>query len=76
MLNKVKKDDAHESFEKFLLPLVQQQPEIFGRHAQEFGGSNASTVLLNLAHRMASLIMAYGFGICPPLKCSMPRIAA
>ena len=76
MLNKVEKDDAHESFKKFLLPLVQQQPEIFGRHAQEFGGSNASTVLLNLAHRMASLIMAYGFGICPPLKCSMPRLAA
>ena len=48
-----------------LLPVVQQQPELFGRYAQEFGGSNASTVLLNLAHRMATLIMAYGFDLEP-----------
>lgn len=53
-----------------LLPVVQQQPELFGRYAQEFGGSNASTVLLNLAHRMATLIMAYGFDIEPDFSSS------
>lgn len=63
VLNKIGKDDADESFKRYLLPVVQQQPEVFGRHAQDFGSSNASTVLLNLAHRTASLIMAYGFDI-------------
>lgn len=63
VLNKIKKDDADESFQKFLLPVVQQQPEVFGRHAHDFVGSNASTVLLNLAHRMATLIMAYAFDV-------------
>ncbi len=63
VLNKIKKDDADESFKRLLLPVVQQQPELFGRHSQEFAQDNASTVLLDLAHRMASLIMAYGFDI-------------
>ena len=63
MLNKIQKDDAEESFKRSLLPIVQQHPGLFGRHAEGFGGSDACTVLLNLAHRMASLIMAYGFDI-------------
>lgn len=33
---------------------------VFSRYAQGFGGVNVSTVLLNLAHRMATLIMAFG----------------
>ena len=63
MLNKIKKEDGDQSFRRSLLPIVQQQPELFGRHAHAFRGSNAYTVLLELAHRMASLIMAYGFDI-------------
>lgn len=70
VLNKIKKDAADDSFRMSLLPVVQQQPELFGRYAQEFGGSNASTVLLNLAHRMATLIMAYGFDIEPDFSSS------
>ena len=61
VLDKIRKSDADASFKKLLLPIVQQQPEIFGRHAQAFSGSKASTILLDLAHRMATLIMAYGF---------------
>ena len=60
MLNKIKKDGADQSFYRSLLPIVQRQPELFGRHAQVFRGSSAYTVLLDLARRMASLIMAYG----------------
>lgn len=63
MLNKIKREDGDQSFKRSLLPIVQQQPELFGRHAHAFRGSNAYTVLLELAHRMASLIMAYGFDI-------------
>ena len=63
MLSKIKKEDADQSFKRSLLPIVQQQPELFGRHAQSFRGAGAYTILLDLAHRMASLIMAYGFDI-------------
>ena len=42
---------------------MQQQPELFGRHAQGLRGSNAYTFLLDLARRLASLVMAYGFDI-------------
>ena len=63
MLNKIKKDDADESFKRSLLPIVQQQLELFGRHAQGLRGSNAYTVLLDLARRMTGLVMAYGFDI-------------
>ena len=74
VLDKIKKDEADESFKMSLLPLVQQQPEVFGQHAQEFGGINASTVLLDLAHRMATLIMAYGFdSTCIQCPCRLSR---
>ena len=63
VLNKIKKEDGDQSFKRSLLPIVLQQPELFGRHAHAFRGSDAYTVLLELAHRMASLIMAYGFDI-------------
>ena len=63
VLSKIKKDDADQSFKSSLLPIVQQHPELFGRHAKWFRGSDAYTVLLDIAHRMASLIMAYGFDI-------------
>lgn len=36
-------------------------PSFLVRDANKLGGSNACTTLLNLAHKMASLIMAHGF---------------
>lgn len=63
VLDKIGKTDADESFKKCLLPLVQQNAEIFGRHAQAFAGTDAESALLGLAHRMATLIMAYGFDL-------------
>lgn len=63
VLNKIGKDGADSSFKKILLPIVQQNPELFGHHSQAFHGPNAETILLDLAHRMATLIMAYGFDL-------------
>lgn len=62
------KDDADESFTRSLLPIVQRYPELFGSHAQAFSSPNARTALLELAHRMATLIMAYGFDIEPEMS--------
>ena len=63
VLDKIGKTDADKSFKKCLLPLVQQNAEIFGNHAQAFASTDAESAFLELAHRMATLIMAYGFDL-------------
>ena len=63
VLNKIGKTDADACFTKILLPIVQQDPDLFGRFSGDFKGTNARNVLLTLAHRMATLIMAYGFDL-------------
>lgn len=63
VLNKIGKDGADESFRKILLPIVQQNLDLFGRHSRPFQAPNAEDSLLALAHRMATLIMAYGFDL-------------
>lgn len=63
VLDKIGKDGADSSFKKILLPIVQLNPELFGHHRQAFQGPNSETLLLDLAHRMATLIMAYGFDL-------------
>ena len=63
VLDKIGKKDADMSFKKSLLPAVTQDAQLFGRHALAFAGSNAEVALLELAHRMATLIMAYGFDL-------------
>lgn len=56
VLDKIGKDGANAAFIDLLLPIVQKHPEIFGRHAQAFSGSNAESTLLELAHRMARYV--------------------
>ncbi len=63
VLDKIGKIDADEDFRKCLLPVVQENAELFGHHAQAFGSADAEMALLDLAHRMATLIMAYGFDL-------------
>ena len=63
VLDKIGKKDADMSFKKSLLPVVTRDAELFGRHAQAFAGSNAELALLELAHRTATIIMAYGFDL-------------
>lgn len=63
VVNKIGKNEAEESFTQILLPIVQQHAALFGQHAKEFSGPHAEAVLIGLAHRMATLIMAYGFDL-------------
>ena len=62
MLNKGR-DEADDSFKKNSIASRTTAARYVGRHGQDLGSSNASTILLNLAHRMATLIMAHGFDI-------------
>ena len=63
VLDKIGKDGADASFTRILLPIVKQHSHLFGRFSEDFRGTNAEVVLLDLAHRMATLIMAYGFDL-------------
>ena len=63
VLDKIGKKDADMSFKKSLLPTVIRDAELFGQHAQAFAGPDAEIALLELAHRMATVIMAYGFDL-------------
>ena len=63
VLDKIGKEAAEHSFVKILLPIVQKHCKLFGAHAAAFQGNSASRTLIDLAHRMATLIMAYGFDL-------------
>ena len=63
VVNKIGKDQAETRFRNDLLPITQSDPALFGRHAALFVGPDAEANFLQIAHRMATLIMAYGFDL-------------
>ena len=63
VLSKIGTKEANELFRNQILPIVQAHSEKFGTYAPAFAGSDAEDVLLGLAHRMATLIMAYAFDL-------------
>lgn len=63
VIDKIGKDDANRLFIESLLPVVQDHACLFGRLASAFQCVSAKGALLELAHRMATLIMAYAFDI-------------
>jgi SET domain-containing protein 6 len=63
VVSKIGKGDADKAFLESLLPLVIKHAELFGEYASIFKGPHAERVFLTLAHRMASLVMAYAFDI-------------
>lgn len=63
VLDKIGKEAAGKVFQNTLLPIVQAKSSLFGQHCQKFCGPDAAKTLLDLAHRMATLIMAYGFDL-------------
>lgn len=60
---KIGKDDANRSFVDSLLPLVQDYNSLFGKFASVFDSLSGEEALLEVAHRVATLIMAYAFDI-------------
>lgn len=63
VLQKVGKDDANLAFLRNLLPIVKEHACLFGEYGSAFSGPDAESVLLDVAHRMGSLIMAYAFDL-------------
>lgn len=63
VVKKIGREGADEFFRTRLLPIVKAYPDIFGENASAFKGGAAESVLLRLAHRTATLIMAYAFDL-------------
>ena len=63
VLKKIGKEGADESFRTVLLPLVSSHMDLFGEYASALGGPEKEATLLQVAHRMATLVMAYAFDL-------------
>lgn len=63
VLHKIGMETANQTFVGSLLPIVQKHSKTFGGYAPLFEGPDAKAHLLRIAHRMASLIMAYAFDL-------------
>ena len=63
VLGKIGKEDASRALEAQMLAVVKKHPDIFGVYADGFRGPNAKTCLLELAHNMAGVMMAYAFDV-------------
>lgn len=63
VVDKIGKDHANRLFLDCLLPVVKDHAGIFGKFASTFSDPDADAALLEIAHRMATLIMAYAFDL-------------
>lgn len=69
ILKQIGKADAEKSIVDMVVPIVRAHPELFpptNAGVLSFEGENGVKKLVELAHRMGSLIMAYGFDIEKP----------
>lgn len=58
VVGKIGKKSADKMFEEKIWPIVSSSPEVFGVQ-----GNSSKVEVIQLAHRMGSLIMAYAFDI-------------
>lgn len=58
VVKKIGQKSADQMFEEKIWPIINSNSQVFG-----FQGSNAKEEVVQLAHRMGSLIMAYAFDI-------------
>ena len=63
VLAKIGKEDASRELEATILPVVIEHPDLFGTYAEVFKSTEAKNFLLDLAHRMAGVMMAYAFDL-------------
>lgn len=65
VIDKIGKHGAENTIRDTIMPIVRANPSAFprGQSTSSFDGPEGEEALLNLAHRMGSLIMAYAFDI-------------
>jgi N-lysine methyltransferase SETD6 len=63
VLQKIGKASADLVFTESLLELARKNPQLFGEYAPRLASADARVFLLETAHRMATLVMAYAFDL-------------
>jgi N-lysine methyltransferase SETD6 len=65
IVNRIGKQDAEDSVLELVAPIVRSNPTLFPplEGLSSYEGTDGNNALLDLAHRMGSLIMAYAFDI-------------
>jgi N-lysine methyltransferase SETD6 len=65
LVTKIGKKAADQSILDFIVPLIRSNPSLFPQTdaVRSWSGDDGANALLQLAHRMGSLIMAYAFDI-------------
>ena len=63
VVSKIGKEAANQAFITSLLPLAVKHADIFGEYATDLKSPAAKDFFMPLAHRMATLVMAYAFDI-------------
>lgn len=69
VVSKIGKKEADKAFIETLLPLAIQHAGLFGEFAIQLNTANPQDFFLELAHRMATTVMAYAFDlekVCRP----------
>lgn len=65
VVSKIGKDEADETFREHVLPIIRSHPELFPhpRGITSYEGASGQAAVSAMAHRMATLIMAYVFDL-------------
>ena len=63
VVSKIGREEADKAFFETLLPLAIKHAALFGEFAIQLSTANIKDFFLELAHRMATLVMAYAFDL-------------
>ena len=63
VLHKIGKAEADQTFVEQLLPLAIRNASLFGEYASFLTNPDPKSFFLSIAHRMATLVMAYAFDV-------------
>lgn len=65
VVHKIGKDEADKTFSELVVPIMRRHPRLFPYPpgVSSYDGPSGERAILNMAHRMATLVMAYGFDL-------------
>ena len=63
VLNRIGKEETDRAFAERILPMIKRYPNLFGIYAKQFKSPDANAFILELAHSLAGVMMAYAFDV-------------
>ena len=63
VLSRIGKEETDRAFAEHIIPIVKKYPDLFGIYANRFKSPDANILILELAHNLAGVMMAYAFDV-------------